>query len=135
MFCSCAAAQDKKDLTLWYDKPSAEWNHALPIGNGRLGAMVFGGVNQEHLQLNEESVWTGNTSDFVNPEAKEALPVIRKLLFEGRYAEAQQLAQEKMMGDKKVHSTYQTLGDLYLNFESPSSAIESYQRTLDLESC
>jgi alpha-L-fucosidase 2 len=133
MFCSCAAAQDKKDLTLWYDKPSAEWNHALPIGNGRLGAMVFGGVNQEHLQLNEESVWTGNTSDFVNPEAKEALPVIRKLLFEGRYAEAQQLAQKKMMGDKKVHSTYQTLGDLYLNFESPSSAIESYQRTLNLE--
>jgi alpha-L-fucosidase 2 len=133
LLCACGVAQDKKDLTLWYDKPSAEWNHALPIGNGRLGAMVFGGASQERIQLNEESVWTGNTSDFVNPEAKEAFPVIRKLLFEGKYAEAQKLAQEKMMGDKKVHSTYQTLGDLYLNFESPSSAVESYQRTLDLE--
>jgi alpha-L-fucosidase 2 len=133
LFCACAAAQDKKDLTLWYDKPSTEWNQALPIGNGRLGAMVFGGIQEERIQLNEESVWTGRDEDFVNPEAKEAFPVIRKLLFEGRYAEAQKLAQEKMMGNKKVHSTYQTLGDLYLNFESPSSAIESYQRTLDLE--
>lgn len=133
MLCACAVAQDKKDLTLWYDKPSAEWNHALPIGNGRLGAMVFGGIQEERIQLNEESVWTGRDEDFVNPEAKEAFPVIRKLLFEGKYAEAQKLAQEKMMGDKKVHSTYQTLGDLYLNFESPSSTVESYQRTLDLE--
>ncbi len=133
LLCACAAAQDKKDLTLWYDKPASEWSQALPLGNGRLGAMVFGGVNQERIQLNEESVWTGKPSDFVNPGAKEALPVIRKLLFEGQYAEAQKLAQEKMMGDKKVHSTYQTLGDLYLNFESPSSTVESYHRTLDLE--
>jgi alpha-L-fucosidase 2 len=128
----CAVAQETKDLTLWYNKPATEWNEALPIGNGRLGAMVFGGIGQERLQLNEESIWTGKDSDFVNPEAKQALPKIRQLLLEGKYAEAQKLAQEKMMGDKKVHSTYQTLGDLHLDFQS-GTPVESYQRTLDLE--
>src|SRR5690606_16347612 len=103
-------------LKLWYNQPANDWNEALPVGNGRLGAMVFGGVHQERLQLNEETVWTGKEVDFVNPEAKEALPEVRKLLFEGKYDEAQELAQQKMMGDKTVSSSYQTLGDILLDF-------------------
>lgn len=116
---------------LWYAQPAADWNEALPIGNGRLGAMIFGGVQSERLQLNEESVWTGRPIDFVNPEAKAALPVVRQLLFEGKYAEAQQLAQQKLMGYKNVHSTYQTLGDLYLRFDT-TTTIQQYKRSLDL---
>ncbi len=129
--CTRLQAQGYNSV-LWYSKPASNWNEALPIGNGRLGAMVFGGAYAERIQLNEGSVWTGKPSDFVNPEAKEALPVIRKLLFEERYAEAQQLAQEKMMGNKKILSSYQTLGDLYLDFQSGLPE-ESYQRSLNLE--
>lgn len=133
LYSGCIRLQAQgSNYLLWYSRPASNWNEALPIGNGRLGAMVFGDVNKERIQLNEGSVWTGKRSDFVNPEAKEALPVIRKLLFEERYSEAQQLAQEKMMGNKKIHSTYQTLGDLYLDFQS-GLLEESYQRSLNLE--
>src|SRR6218665_3239716 len=122
------------DLKIWFNRPATEWNEALPVGNGHLGAMIFGGVDKEHLQLNEETVWTGKDVDFVNPGAKAALPEVRKLLFAGKYAEAQKLAQEKMMGDKKVHSTYQTLGDLYLTFANASQRnISDYRRELDLQ--
>ena len=120
-------------LKLWFAQPTATWNEALPVGNGRLGAMVFGGVHLERLQLNEESVWTGNRSDFVNPQARAALPEVRKLLFAGQYAEAQKVAQEKMMGDKKVGSNYQTLGDLHLDFGSAGKVYSDYRRELDLE--
>lgn len=130
-----AAAQGGKDpdlLKLWFLHPAAHWNEALPVGNGSLGAMVFGGVSSERLQLNEKSVWTGRDADFVNPKAKAALPQVRKLLFAGRYAEAQQLAQETMMGDKKVWSTYQTLGDLELTFAG-GGEVSGYRRELDLQ--
>ncbi|HEY1113027.1 MAG TPA: glycoside hydrolase family 95 protein [Chitinophagaceae bacterium] len=131
-----AAAQGGNDtnlLKLWYVHPAGNWNEALPVGNGTLGAMVFGGVSSERLQLNEKSVWTGRDADFVNPKAKAALPQVRKLLFASRYAEAQQLAQETMMGDKKVWSTYQTLGDLELKFAGAEGAISDYRRELDLQ--
>ncbi|MCC9136121.1 glycoside hydrolase N-terminal domain-containing protein [Pontibacter silvestris] len=120
------------DLNLWFSKPASEWNEALPVGNGRLGAMVFGGIASERFQLNEETVWTGKPADFVNPEAREALPEVRALLFSGKYAEAQELAKEKMMGDKSVSSSYQTLGDLLLNFGEISQNITNYKRELDL---
>ena len=120
---------------LWFEKPAADWNEALPVGNGRLGAMVFGGIGTERLQLNESSVWTGNGDDFVNPEAKEALPKVRALLFAGKYAEAKDLAQEKMMGAKKNWTRYQTLGDLYIDFgKEHATHISEYQRSLDLDS-
>lgn len=119
-------------LKLWYNQPATNWNEALPVGNGRLGAMIFGGVNHERLQLNEETVWTGKDFDFVNPAAKEALPKVRKLLFEGKYDEAQQLAQQTMMGDKTISSSYQTLGDLWLDFPDDEN-VHNYQRSLDLE--
>jgi alpha-L-fucosidase 2 len=134
-FFSRAQTLPATPWNLWFEKPAAEWNEALPVGNGRLGAMVFGGAATERLQLNESSVWTGNGDDFVNPEAKDALPKVRSLLFAGKYAEAKNLAQEKMMGNKKNWSRYQTLGDLYIDFGKEHAAhISEYQRSLDLDS-
>lgn len=98
------AKAQRKDLKLWFTRGSADWNEALPIGNGRLGAMIFGGVTSERLQLNEETVWTGKDVDFVNAAAKAALPQIRKLLFEGRYAEAQNMALTNTIAASKVLS-------------------------------
>ena len=81
-------------LKLWYDKPAAKWVEALPLGNGRLGAMVFGGTAQERIQLNEETVWAGGPNNNPQPKAKEALPMIRSLMFQGKWKEAQQLVGE-----------------------------------------
>src|SRR5678815_4904511 len=79
---SAAASSDARpETTLWYRQPAAKWEEALPVGNGRLGAMVFGGVEQERLQLNEDSLWSGAPQDADNPEALAALPKIRELLF------------------------------------------------------
>lgn len=133
--CVCVHAQLQQrpdDLKLWFNHPATNWNEALPVGNGRLGAMIFGGIKNERLQLNEESVWTGNRSDFVNPASKAVLSEVRKLLFTGQYAAAQKLAQETMMGDKKVGSSYQTLGDLNLSFDV-NDDVSDYRRELDLE--
>jgi alpha-L-fucosidase 2 len=121
------------NLKIWFTRPASDWNEALPVGNGRLGAMIFGGVHQERLQLNEESVWEGKPADFINPEARAALPEVRKLLFAGQYVEAQKLAQSKMMGNKTVSSNYQTLGDLHLDFNHTNQPIAEYRRELDLE--
>lgn len=120
-------------LKLWYMHPATSWNEALPVGNGSLGAMVFGGVKSERLQLNEKTVWTGRDTDFVNPKAKSSLAEIRKLLFAGKYAQAEKLAQATMMGEKKVGSTYQTLGDLELRFLDQEGEVTGYRRELDLE--
>lgn len=130
-----AQAQSNSDgeLKLWYQHPAANWNEALPVGNGRLGAMIFGGVFSERLQLNEQSVWAGKPEDFVNPEAKAALPQIRHLLFEGNYAAAEKLAKEKLMGRRKTGSSYQTLCDLRLQFDQPNGDVQEYRRELDLE--
>ncbi|WP_207429157.1 glycoside hydrolase N-terminal domain-containing protein [Pedobacter sp. SYSU D00535] len=128
-----SAQSQPSELKIWFNHPAANWNEALPVGNGSLGAMVFGNVQSERIQLNEETVWVGKDVDFVNPLAKAALPQVRKLLFEGKYAAAKDLAQQSMMGDKKVHSTYQTLGDLNLEFEKPKGDVSNYRRELDLE--
>lgn len=117
---------------LWFDTAAIDWNHALPVGNGRLGAMIYGGALKERIQLNEQSVWLGQDVDFVNPLAKEGLQEVRNLLFAGKYVEAEKLAQQKLMCDKKIPSTYQTLGDLQLEF-SQTGNISDYYRDLDLE--
>lgn len=127
------AKAQNTDLRIWYTAPAQNWNEALPVGNGRLGAMVFGGLETERLQLNEESVWTGKDVDFVNPEAKAALPQVRKLLFENKYKEAKELAEKKLMGNKSIGSSYQTLGDLSLNFKHASVTFINYRRDLNLE--
>lgn len=127
---SIAAPGQNQDLKLWYRQPANSWNEALPVGNGNLGAMVFGGVTNERLQLNEKSVWAGGKEDFVNPKALGSLKEVRRLLFEGKYAEAQKLAQADLMGDKKFMSSYQTLGDLELIFDNVP--VSDYKRELDL---
>ncbi|HOB83329.1 MAG TPA: glycoside hydrolase family 95 protein [Bacteroidales bacterium] len=121
-------------LKIWFTRPAENWNEALPVGNGRLGAMIFGGIENERLQLNEESVWTGNPRWDANPAAKENLQKVRKLLFAGKYSEAENLAQEGILGSFKRDdaSTYQTLGDLTFNF-APLSNISNYKRELDIE--
>lgn len=139
------AGTKETPLALWYGQPAMNWNEALPIGNGRLGAMIFGGVHSERLQLNEDSLWSGRPADDDNPEAFTALPEIRRLLFAGKYVEAQQLANRKLIckgagsgqghGARVPYGSYQTLGDLKLEFTHPGSgAPANYQRTLNLES-
>ncbi len=124
---------DRADPVLWYRGAAEEWIQALPIGNGRLGAMVFGGVARERLQLNDDTLWAGGPYDPSSPEALVALPEVRRLIFEGRYAEAQDLAQRQMMGRPIRQMSYQTVGDLMLTF-GVSSAASDYRRELDLDS-
>ncbi len=131
--CNTKVQTQQRELKLWYDKPADDWVAALPIGNGRMGAMVFGGVENEQIQLNEESVWTGAPIKRANPEALENLEKVRQLLFDGKYAEGDRLAQEKIMG-KRLETgshTYQTLGDLHLQFTKLDD-VSNYKRTLDL---
>lgn len=130
-FSTDAPAPDEP-LTLWYRKPATRWeNEALPVGNGRLAAMVFGGVNNERLQLNEETVWDGVPTDYTNPEALKALPEVQRLLFEGKNGEAKRLARNKMMGSPYKIKSYQPLCDLFLDFPDIDEA-EAYRRDLDL---
>src|SRR5688572_1426578 len=116
---------DGTDHVLWYRQPASQWDHALPVGSGRLGAMVFGTVARERIQLNEESLWMPSgdprkphKEDRDNPDALTHLPEVRKLLFAGRPVEAYRLAEKYMMGrpSSRIQS-YQTLGDLRLTFE------------------
>ena len=89
---------------IWYRQPAEQWTEALPIGNGRLGAMIFGGVARERLQLNEDTLYAGGPYDPSNPEALEALPRVRALIAEGKYVEAQNLTEEKMMARPLAHA-------------------------------
>ncbi|HET9269539.1 MAG TPA: glycoside hydrolase family 95 protein, partial [Vicinamibacterales bacterium] len=118
-------------LSLWYRAPATEWVGALPVGNGRLGAMVFGGVVQERLQLNEDTLWSGRPYDPVNPDAKAALPEVRRLLAAGMHREAAALVSQKVMAKPLAQMAYQTLGDLLLTFPQPDS-VDRYRRDLDL---
>lgn len=119
-------------LRLWYDKPAAIWDEALPIGNGRLGAMVFGTPAMERLQLNEETLWAGSPNSNAHEKAREALPEVRELIFEGKYLEAQTLATEQIMSQTNHGMPYQTFGDLFISFPDHSE-YESYYRELDIE--
>ncbi|MEK3780116.1 glycoside hydrolase family 95 protein [Paenibacillus sp. FSL R5-0810] len=118
---------------LWYRKPAAEWNEALPIGNGRLGAMIFGGTAEEKLQLNEDSVWYGGPRDRNNEDALPHLPEIRKLIMEGRLREAEELAAMTMAGLPEAQRHYMPLGDLLLSFSHHELPAVDYVRELDLE--
>src|SRR3954468_22683797 len=103
LITSISFSQTKPGLKLWYNQPSGSvWENALPIGNGRLGAMVYGNVETETIQLNENTVWSGSPNRNDNPKALEALPEIRKLIFEGRQKEAERLANETILS-KKSH--------------------------------
>src|SRR5205085_5934855 len=127
-----ADADDAAALKLWYDKPAAQWVEALPVGNGRLAAMVFGGTASERLQLNEDTLYAGGPYDPTNPEALAALPLARRLIFEGKYKEANDLIGEKMMGRPVKQMPYQPVGDLNLNFLGHADPSD-YRRELDLD--
>ena len=117
---------------LWYRQPAGAWEEALPLGNGRLGAMVYGGAAQEHIQVNEESMWYGGPADRNNPDAREQLPVIRELIFEGRIAEAERLIRLSLSGCPESMHPYQSLGDIHIEFEG-MEGFTDYERELDLE--
>ncbi|MET8122524.1 glycoside hydrolase family 95 protein [Micromonospora sp. NPDC005189] len=120
------------DLALWYDEAAGtDWLRALPIGNGRLGAMVFGNVDTERLQLNEDTVWAGGPHDPSNPRGLAALPEIRRLVNASQWTQAQDLINQNMMGNPGGQLAYQTVGNLRLAFGSASGASQ-YDRTLDL---
>lgn len=131
-FAASSFSQESNDRKIWFNHPALDWNEALPIGNGRLGAMIFGGVEQDRLQLNEQTIWSGKPDDFVNPEAASSLAQIRKLLFAGEYKAAEKLAEQKMMGDKKIASSYQMLGNLIIDFGKRDD-VNNYRRELNLE--
>lgn len=120
------------NLTLWYQKPAEEWTEALPVGNGRLGAMVFGGVARERIQLNEETLWDGGPRDTTNPQALTALPKVQQLLFEDKNDEATKLAGETMLGIPERIKSYQSLGELVIDF-SHDGEITDYRRELNLD--
>ena len=115
---------------LWYQTPAKVWEEALPVGNGRLGGMVFGGVADERIQLNESTLWDGYSLDPSNPDALKALPEVQKLLFDGKNNEAVKLAGKTMMGRPQGVKPYQSLGELW--FDTPVMTAANYVRSLDL---
>ncbi|WP_084579193.1 glycoside hydrolase family 95 protein [Sphingomonas azotifigens] len=117
---------------LWYRQPATKWTEALPVGNGRLGAMVFGGTDVERLQLNEGTLWAGGPYDPVNPKAREALAKVRALVFDGKIAEAEALTNDALLGRPKTQMPYQALGNLLLRSPGLGDA-QGYRRELDLD--
>jgi alpha-L-fucosidase 2 len=117
---------------LWYRQPAKDWLEALPVGNGRLGAMVFGGTSREQLQLNEASIWTGGGPQPIPAGVYHAFPEIRRLLFDGKYAEAESLVRRQVLIGRGEGNSYQTLGDLYLTADLKSEPTR-YRRSLDLD--
>ena len=98
---STGFSQKSQNLKLWYNQPSGDiWENALPIGNGRLGAMIYGNVDKEIIQLNEHTLWSGSPNRNDNPAALEALPEIRKLIFEGKHKDAEKLANQNIITKK-----------------------------------
>jgi alpha-L-fucosidase 2 len=118
---------------LWYGRPAGAWSEALPVGNGKLAAMVFGGVREERIQINEETLWSGGPRDADNPEALPHLNEVRRLLFEGDPIGAQELADRTLMGNPKTVKPYETFGDLIFRFPS-AGATTDYRRELNLDS-
>jgi alpha-L-fucosidase 2 len=117
------------DMRLWYKAAADKWVEALPMGNGRLGAMVFGGAQRERFALNEDTLWSGGPSDWNNEYAKDALADVRRAVFAGKYREADQLCQ-RMQGP--FNQSYLPLGDLHIEFEQ-AGPVTDYARELDIE--
>jgi len=125
-------AQRRGDMVLWYRQPGVEWLEAMPIGNGIMGAMVFGGVQQERIALNESSFWSGRPHDYDDPNAGKYFPVIRDLVLAGEFQEAEKMANEHFYGVPAAQQAYQPLGNLLLSFEGVGGT-EDYRRELDME--
>jgi alpha-L-fucosidase 2 len=132
---SAAAQNSREPLELWYPAPAAQWVEALPVGNGRLGAMVFGGPAKDRIQFNEATIWTGGPHDYARPGARRYLDTLRTLLYAGRRAEAEALAQVHFMSAPVRQRAYQAFGDLRLDLPDVSpTQIDDYRRALDLDS-
>ncbi len=142
-FLAVAVSASSSDLLLWFDSPGTQFTQSLPLGNGRLGAMVFGGVAEEKIVLNESSLWSGSPQDADRPDAATYLPEIRHLLLEGNNEEAEKLVYDHFTckgpgsgrgGGKDVaYGSYQTLGSLRLVFAHGQERVASYRRQLNLE--
>ncbi len=127
------ASDGRDDLMLWYRQPAANWVEALPIGNGSMGAMVFGQPAEEHIQFNEDSVWAGGPEDYINPKASpEVLEEVRRLLLAGKQREAEQAAWD-LMSEPLRQMPYQPFGDLFIDFPGHKN-VTGYRRQLDLDS-
>ena len=134
---SCTSfTESEKDLNpslvLWYDKPATNWTEALPVGNGRLGAMVYGGTEKETIQFNEETLWTGQPHDYAHEGAHEVFDELRKLLWDGKQAEAHELGNERFMSQPFGQFCYQPFGNILLDFPNHKN-VTNFQRKLDLE--
>jgi alpha-L-fucosidase 2 len=130
-----AFAAPPNDLLLWFDTPARQFTESLPLGNGRLGAMVFGGIKEERIVLNESSVWSGSRQNADRPDAAQYLPEIRRLLLEGKNAEAEKLVYAHFnclgqgsagaRGKDVPYGSYQTLGNLTIDFPGGTSLIRN----------
>src|SRR5688500_4051115 len=110
-------AQDDQRMRLWYNTPAGDvWENALPIGNGRIGAMVFGNVSTDVIQLNEHTVWSGGPHRNDNPKSLDALPEMRRLIFEGRHKDAERLANEVIISKGSHGQKFQPVGTVKLTF-------------------
>jgi alpha-L-fucosidase 2 len=129
-----ASAAPQEPLSLWYRQPAVKWTDALPVGNGRLGAMVFGGTAKERIQFNEDTLWTGEPHNYAHPGAYKYLGTLRQLLFEGKQKEAEDLAMKEFMSVPLRQKAYQDFGDLLLEFPDVDPAsVTGYRRNLDLD--
>ncbi|MDO8951362.1 MAG: glycoside hydrolase family 95 protein, partial [Draconibacterium sp.] len=125
------AKGQSEPLKLWYEKPAEKWTEALPIGNGRQGAMIFGNPLNEHFQLNENTLYSGEpSSTYKNVNIQNDLPLVIKMLEEGKYVDADKFVTENWLG--RLHQNYQPFGDLFLNFEGDKTRITNFRRELDI---
>ncbi len=141
-FVSSAELSGDSSLILWYETPAGHFTQSLPLGNGRLGMMVFGGVEKDRIVLNEESVWSGSPSDDNRHDAHEQLPNIRRLLQQGKNDEAERIVNQTFTckGEGSGHGKgadvpfgcYQVLGNLSIEFETNPNSATNYHRRLDL---
>ncbi|RYZ34233.1 MAG: glycoside hydrolase family 95 protein, partial [Sphingobacteriales bacterium] len=133
LFAGCCVAQSHSGLKLWYKQPAGKvWENALPVGNGRLGAMVYGNVGLDIIQLNEHTVWSGSPNRNDNPLALDSLAWIRQLIFEGKHKEAERVANRVIISKKSHGQAFQPVGSLLLHFDGHDDYTD-YYRELDIE--
>ena len=131
---ACGSSRPAPALDLWYRQPAERWVEALPVGNGRLGAMVFGGTASERIQFNEDTVWQGEPHSYANAGSHRWLGRIRDLLASGKQEEAETLAMERFMSVPLRQKAYQSFGDLLIEREGVAGEVEGYRRSLDIDS-
>ncbi|MGZ3924259.1 MAG: glycoside hydrolase N-terminal domain-containing protein, partial [Flavisolibacter sp.] len=133
LFAAINSFSQGKDLKLWYNKPSGKtWENALPIGNGFLGAMIYGNVEKETIQLNESTVWSGSPNRNDNPLALDSLSLIRQLIYAGERKEAERVVNNSIITKKSHGQKFEPVGSLQLAFAGQEN-YENYYRELDIE--